>query len=932
MNRGICVCWPHAFSLGGYLLWLCLALWWIGDQPVCGAIPLQLPQIEATVDASTRWKYCSGDDLTWANPELNDSDWKTVDLEKAWQHRNYRQFSGFVWYRQTFELPWPSSELERHSRPGISVGAIHYACYSVYVNGRLIGQFGELPPRVEYKPPQRVVFSIPDDALKAGSKFVVAIRMWRNPEYGPVATSFVDIRPPMLIIGFMSPLQFRVDSLTQQEELAELSKLVAAIVFFLVGLYHLQLFQRRPQQREYLWFGLLTLGATANIFFLSIWAGKFLTPLVAFSIGRAAIHLTFIPWIMFSWVMFEWKPNRWVQGYLWFQGVLAALTLLSPRLMGVEVGNWPVYTLIPLLYVWLYLIPREALRGNQEAQTICLGLLCLAAARIYQLLGVLELVPFQNLVHWGFGALIISMSVSLSNRFSRVHQELDLLNQELETKVNQRTAELAETLDRVQVSEQQALQAQQVALEANRAKSIFLANMSHELRTPLNAILGFVQLMRRRERIDPENRKTLDIISRSGEHLLALINDVLSISKIEAGQITLNEKSFDLARLLGEIEDIFRMRAEAKGIELVVEHQTLLPAYVFGDEGKLRQVLINLLNNALKFTEEGSVRLTVGWEQNRALIEVADTGFGIATEELPKLFEAFSQTESGLRAKEGTGLGLAISRNFIRLMHGEIEVSSELGKGTTFRCTLSLPKTETPAEAQLRPSLVVGLAADQPGYRILVVDDVAENRLLLSTLMNQVGFQVRDAANGQQAIHIWKDWHPNLIWMDIRMPVLGGVEATKEIRRLEASRQSEPTASRTVIIALTASAFEQDKEKILVAGCDDFITKPFQEATLFQKMTDHLGVQFLYEDEIISSSPDELSATFLEEQLQTLSDEYFNQLNQTLLEGHTEGALKVIHQFQPDHPHLAATLKKQIKAFQIDDILTALEKVQAQKR
>ena len=399
----------------------------------------------------------------------------------------------------------------------------------------------------------------------------------------------------------------------------------------------------------------------------------------------------------------------------------------------------------------------------------------------------------------------------------------------LEAKVRERTIELAEAEAR--------------ATEANRAKSVFLANMSHELRTPLNAVLGFAQLMGRSETLAPGERESLSIIRRSGEHLLGLINDVLSISKIEAGKLAVDRRPFDPRRMVDDISAIIHERAEAAGLQLVVDAGTSLPPAVLGDEGKLRQIFINLLGNAVKFTKHGTVTLRARWADDRAVFEVADTGRGIDPMELESLFEPFVQTEAGREAKEGTGLGLAITRQLVRLMGGDIQVFSEVGSGTIFRFDVDLPRTDL-AVPQRESRRVLGLAPGEPHRRILVVDDRRENSLLLAKLLTTVGFEVREAANGIEALDLWRQWQPDLIFMDERMPRMDGSETTRILRAEEAEQQK----SRTAIVALTASAFEHEREAILASGADDFVVKPHSEDDVFDAIARTLGVVFRKRD------------------------------------------------------------------------------------
>lgn len=397
---------------------------------------------------------------------------------------------------------------------------------------------------------------------------------------------------------------------------------------------------------------------------------------------------------------------------------------------------------------------------------------------------------------------------------------------------------------------------------ANRAKSIFLANMSHELRTPLNAILGFAQLMTRDPNLTPEQQSNLEIILNSGEHLLNLINDVLDLSKIESGRITLQPQNFDLYRLLETLEEMFRLRAIERGLTLRVECSSAVPRYVQTDQGKLRQVLQNLLGNAIKFTSAGQVilRVAVGsalaCDQGPASLrtddstsvqelyfEVEDTGTGISATDINSVFDPFVQVIHGGEPQEGTGLGLAISRQFVRLMGGDLTLCSTLGIGSRFSFHIPVTivaATDVPAEEAQRRA--VGLLPGQPVYRLLVVEDRDVSRRLLVKLLTTLGFEVREAVNGAEAVALWQTWQPHLIWMDMRMPVMNGYEATRQIK-------STVQGQATVIIALTASAFEEERALILAQGCDDFLRKPFREAEIVDALIRHLGVRFVYADQ-----------------------------------------------------------------------------------
>jgi PAS domain S-box-containing protein len=396
-------------------------------------------------------------------------------------------------------------------------------------------------------------------------------------------------------------------------------------------------------------------------------------------------------------------------------------------------------------------------------------------------------------------------------------------------------------------TEEELRRAKDAAEAANLAKSTFLANMSHELRTPLNAILGFSELMTRDLNLSIEQLSNLETIGHSGEHLLALINDVLELSKIEAGRVVLHPENFDLYRLLFTIEEMFSLRATEKGLTLVVNQASDLPRFIRADQGKLRQSLINILENAVKFTNHGEITLRAKSEEATIVFEIEDTGVGIAPDELDRIFDVFVQSASGQKANQGSGLGIPISQKFIRMMGGVLSVESEVGKGTTFRFDVQVSMVDNADVATCEPECrVLSLAPDQPQYRLLVVENNDANRKLLVTLLKQIGFEVREAANGQDAIKVWEEWQPHLIWMDIRMPVLDGYETTQIIK---ANTDAHPSPFDTKIIALTASAFEEDRTKAFENGCNDFVRKPFRVSDIIEIMKKHLDVRFAYADE-----------------------------------------------------------------------------------
>ncbi|MBD1913368.1 MULTISPECIES: PAS domain S-box protein [unclassified Leptolyngbya] len=479
-----------------------------------------------------------------------------------------------------------------------------------------------------------------------------------------------------------------------------------------------------------------------------------------------------------------------------------------------------------------------------------------------------------------------------------------------------------------------ALEAAEIA---NRAKSQFLSHMSHELRTPLNVILGFTQLLLRGH-VSSQQLTYLDTINRSGEHLLALINDVLEMSKIEAGQLTLNETDFDLYHLLDWLYAMLYLKSSAKGLQLKFERSPNVPPYIRGDRGKLLQILMNLLTNAIKFTSRGQVTLHVevnGWIGTGAddstrpphpitlRFTIEDTGIGIPTEDFPRLFDPFMQSHAGQESQEGTGLGLAISQRFVRLMGGEITVQSQLGKGSVFAFEVAMHAVAAATrELQSLSQWVQGLAPDQPAYRILVAEDKNHNRQFLVELLTSVGFEVQAVTQGEEAIAHWQHWHPHLIWMDIRMPVMDGYEATRQIRGLEAVQGCDRP---TTIIALTGSAFEEERQVAIAHGCDDFVRKPVTAAIIFEKLTQYLGVHYTY------ASPNDIpdnalhvlapSPTLATTLLTTMPLAWIEQLHQAALQVNAKKIRTLIQEIPADYQDLTQQLTYLIEHFRFEDIL-----------
>jgi signal transduction histidine kinase/CheY-like chemotaxis protein len=487
----------------------------------------------------------------------------------------------------------------------------------------------------------------------------------------------------------------------------------------------------------------------------------------------------------------------------------------------------------------------------------------------------------------------------------------------LEQRVTDRTKEL-------EVANIELKESKELAETANKAKSQFLASMSHELRTPLNAIIGFTELILGKVGLDNTFENYINIINQSGDHLLALINDILDMAKIEAGKLEIQRSNIDLFSMLESTIAMLDIRAQNKGIDLNVEYDSDLPQFINIDGLKFRQILINLIGNAIKFTDNGEVKLIVNYQSDEKtneignlFISIIDTGMGMKDEELKILFSPFTQTDSG-RKQHGTGLGLNLSKSYIELMGGEITVDSNIGEGTRFDFFVRTSKAED-GEVTTSSYQKIKIDTHEKNFKILIVEDIEHNRRLLAKIIDKQNFNVQSVHNGLEAIDTYTEWNPDLILMDIQMPVMNGIEALEKIRNL-------PGGMDVKIIAITASGLSNNIEKITINKFDEIMYKPYREREIFNMLQRHLNIDIKFDSNIDDEYVNNSYKTDIsrEDLNKVFSEENLNLLLHAAIEGDINKLYQVVGSIDSEYSLIKANLAELIDDFKFESIISII--------
>jgi len=748
---------------------------WIGVW-CCGLMLAVVGVSAAAIEGSPQapWQVRVGDDPTWAVPPFTENGWRRVPLLAPWDDQGLAGVDGTVWFRRRVALSEGQQALARGGDLGLALGPCRFGSYELYAAGRSLasspGEARTLPT------PSAVVFAIPPDAVDAEGGLDLALRVRRvgwAADREATASAFGGI----FALASRQNLQLQLALGRSRALLADVPLLILAVLFVVAALYHLFLFFSRRRETPYLWFALFSLCFAINTLSNSDWSRATLGRLdLILRLGEPAGHIAAVFAIQFLWVLFNRPIGRWLRAYQLSQLAWALVILLSPASLLYATNTVRWLWLLPLLVVSAVVLYREARGGSEDARLISLGGIVLIACELAEM--AVELIPGAPLQEFpfaplGFATVLASMGFALSARFRRVFDERENLRHRLEEKVQERTAALSRATEK--------------ALEASRLKSEFLANISHEIRTPLNGVIGMTGLLAATPLTDSQ-ADYVETIRTSGESLMGLINDMLDFSKIESGKLVVEHAPFDLTTVVEECLDLVAPLAAKKGLELNYEVTPGTPTTLEGDAARTRQILVNLLGNAVKFTDRGEVLVEIDephpvsgeppGDRLEIHLAVRDTGIGIATDKLDSLFIPFHQLDgSTTRKYGGSGLGLVISKRLVELMGGRIWVESRSHHGTNFHFTLvgkRVPALPEPVD----PARVVA------GKRLLLVAPHPTTRRLLSRWIGRWGLALEAVGNVEEAMACLDgESRPEAVLLDVSVAPKGPLELVRQVAR-----------------------------------------------------------------------------------------------------------------------------------------------------
>ncbi len=802
----------------------------------CSVISSEFGIYDEIYELRGDWQYREGRIADFAEGEASTGEWRTIEVPHRFRAAEDGQTEP-AWVSLRRTLPESAAALLNAGRPVAFSSGLVSDVSRFYLNGRLFAGVGEVEP------------------YRSGlyrRVFVVLPPAVASPDAGPIWELSVELYAPAdRPLHFEGPeiLIGSADALTAVHYYGELLFLALISGLVAISLFHLILAFQLTQERHHYYYSAFTLLWSIYMLFRIATRDVLFGDevLLRVRVEYTALILTGPALILFLVSLFERRTSR-----LGMTLSVIALAVVG----GVWFGDYPTMRLmlkifhgfaLPTIGVIAWIVVRGVRLRNPDAKPIALGMLLFLFFSVNDILSNLGWIPTPMIARFALPVLIGSTTVLLVGRIIRMYKYSVRLNSNLEETVAERTAELSEAIDKAQT--------------ANRAKSEFLANMSHEIRTPMNAVLGMADLLAEAE-LPQEEARYVDTLQRSGRSLLVLLNDILDVSRIEAGRLETERVLFSPRDNLQAVAEVFQVSAQNKGLRLDVSFESELPEFVFGDPHRLRQILTNLIGNAIKFTESGEVVLSLraleSDEQGRRILEyqVRDSGVGIDKEKLELVFEKFSQSDSSVtRQFGGTGLGLYITRSLVELLGGEIDVRSAAGEGTTFfvRLPFALAASETAPGAKSFSDQTGSAQPDsEPGpdsvgeCRILLVDDTADNRMLFRAYMKRRSAAIDEARNGVEAVQMFqaslgltgkRDDRPqpyDIVFMDIQMPEMDGLTATREIRACEAHiRRDRPGYAAVPIIALSAYAHQAERQRSLDSGCDEHVSKPFSKQQLY---------------------------------------------------------------------------------------------------